>query len=84
MENERKIEKLLRTYAKKRRADAGEPMKLDPADRRLLQHEAARLARRTDEDDALLTLWSLFRRQWAWLLGFALAMFFGATLSCPR
>jgi len=42
MDNERPIEKLLRDYAKKRRADAGEPREMHPATRRLLQGEVAR------------------------------------------
>lgn len=42
MEPERKIEKLLRACAKKRRADAGQAFKLHPATRRLLQAEVAR------------------------------------------
>ena len=51
MEEERKIEKLLRAYAKKRRADAGDPLKLHPAPRRQLQDEVARdCASRKDED----------------------------------
>jgi len=41
MEPERKIEKLLRAYAEKRRAEAGDSLKLHPANRRLLQDEAA-------------------------------------------
>jgi hypothetical protein len=41
MEPERKIENLLRAYAKKRRAEAGNSLKLHPATRRLLQGEAA-------------------------------------------
>jgi hypothetical protein len=42
MDNERPIEKLLRHYAKKRRADAGERLEMHPATRRLLQGEVAR------------------------------------------
>lgn len=42
MDNERPIEKLLRHYAKKRRGDAGEPLAMHPATRRLLQGEVAR------------------------------------------
>ena len=42
MDNERPIEKLLRDYAKKRRADAGEPLEMHPATRRLLQGEVTR------------------------------------------
>jgi len=39
MEPERKIEKLLRAYAKKRRAQAGDSLKLHPADRQILHGE---------------------------------------------
>ena len=42
MNDERPIEKQLRRYAKKRRADAGPPGELHPATRRLLQGEVAR------------------------------------------
>src|SRR6266403_1738058 len=42
MEPERPIEKLLRAWAKKRRDDAGAPLELHPATRRLLQGEVAR------------------------------------------
>jgi hypothetical protein len=42
MNDDRPIEKLLRRYAKKRRADAGPPVGLHPATRRLLQGEVAR------------------------------------------
>ena len=42
MEPERPIEKLLRTWAKKRRQDAEPPLELHPATRRLLQGEVAR------------------------------------------
>jgi len=37
------MDDLLKTYAKKRRDDAGEPMQMHPATRRLLQAEAAKL-----------------------------------------
>ena len=83
MEPERKIEKLLRAYAKKRRAQAGDPLKLHPATRRLLQGEIARNAPQPDEEDESLTLWELFRQQWAFLLSFALVVFFVATLFFP-
>jgi hypothetical protein len=42
MEPERKIEKWLRAFAKKRREQAGESMELRPAARQLLQREIAR------------------------------------------
>ncbi len=83
MEPERKIEKLLRAYAQKRRSQAGEPLKLHPATRRLLQAEIARDARRPEEEEASLSLWELFRQRWAFLLGFALVVFFVATMFLP-
>jgi hypothetical protein len=83
MEPERKIEKLLRAYAKKRRADAGDPAKLHPATRRLLQSEVARRKPRPDDEDASVTLWELFRQRWALFAGFALVVFFGAALFLP-
>jgi hypothetical protein len=83
MEPERNIEKLLRAYAKKRRAQAGDPLELHPAARRLLQGEIARHTPKPDDEDASLTLWELFRQQWAVLLGFALVVFFVATLLLP-
>src|SRR6266404_235800 len=42
MEPERPIENLLRAWAKKRRDDAGAPLEMHPATRRLLQGEVAR------------------------------------------
>ncbi len=42
MEHKRPIEKLLRRFAKRRREDAGEPLELHPATRRMLQGEVAR------------------------------------------
>ena len=83
MEPERQIEKLLRAYAKNRRAQAGNPLALHPATRRLLQGEIARTTPGPDDEDASLSLWELFRRQWAVLLGFALVVFFVATLWLP-
>ncbi len=83
MEPERKIEKLLRAYARKRRADAGDPLKLHPANRRLLQGEVARRKPRPDDEEASVTLWELFRQRWALFAGFALVVFFGAALFLP-
>jgi len=82
MDEERKIEKLLRAYAKKRRADAGDPLKLDPALRRQLQAEVRRRAAKPDEDESM-SLWQLFRQQWVFLVGFALVMFFLGALLLP-
>src|SRR5712664_2452194 len=42
-EPNRKMDELLKSYAKKRREDAGAPLELHPATRRLLQSEVARL-----------------------------------------
>ncbi|MGO9478699.1 MAG: hypothetical protein ACLP7I_12235 [Limisphaerales bacterium] len=83
MEPERKIEKLLRAYAKKRGGQAGDPLKLHPATRRMLHDEIARNAPKPDEEDAFLSLWELFRQRWAFLLGFALIVFFVTTLFLP-
>jgi hypothetical protein len=83
MEPERKIEKLLRAYARKRRAQVGDPLTLHPATRRLLQGEAARNAPKPGEEDESVSLWELFRRQWAAFLGFTLIIFFGAMLLLP-
>jgi hypothetical protein len=83
MEPERNIEKLLRAYAKKRHAQAGDPLALHPATRRLLQGEIARNTPKPDEEDASLSLWELFRQQWAFLVSFALIVFFAATMFLP-
>jgi hypothetical protein len=83
MEPERKIEKLLRAYAKKRRADAGGPLRLHPATRRLLQGEIARRKPKPEDEEASVTLWELFRHRWALLAGFAVIVFFGAALFLP-
>lgn len=82
MEPERNIEKLLRAYAKKRRAEAGEPLKLHPSVRRRLQGELARNAPKSADQDSV-PLWDFFRQQWAFLLGFAFIIFFVATMFLP-
>ena len=83
MESERKIEKMLRAYAKKRRGQAGDPLKLHPAMRRKLQGEVARRAARSEDEAGTVTLWELFRQRWAVLVGFAVVIFFGAALFLP-
>jgi hypothetical protein len=75
MEPERKIEKWLKAYAKKRRTQAGEPFKLPPATRRLLQSEVARDKPKPEEDDESVSLWDVLRQQWAILLSFAACVF---------
>jgi hypothetical protein len=82
MEPERKIEKLLRAFAKKRRADAGEPLQLHSATRRRLQEEVARRSAQPEEEDSV-SLWQFVRRHWAFLFGFALVMFCLATMFLP-
>ena len=83
MEPERKIEKWLRAYARKRRAGAGDPLKLHPATRRLLQNEILRRAEKPETEGSSLSLWHFFRQQWAFFLGFTLMIFLGATLLLP-
>jgi hypothetical protein len=83
MGSERKIEKVLRAYAKKRRSQAGDPLKLHPATRRWLQGEVARRAFKPEDEDASVTLCELFRQRWAVLVGFAVIIFFGAALFLP-
>ncbi len=82
MEPERKIEKLLRAYAKKRKADAGDAFALHPATRRRLQVKVDRQFAGPPEEDSV-SLWQLFRQQWAVLAVFALVIFFGASLFLP-
>ena len=84
MEPERKIEKLLRVYARKRRTAAGEPLKLHPATRRLLQDEVSRQSTKPEAEEVSITLWQLLRQRWVFLVGFALVIFLGATLFLPE
>jgi hypothetical protein len=75
MEPERKIEKWLKAYAKKRRTQTGEPFKLHPATRRLLQSEVARDKPKLDDEEESVSLWEVIRQQWAILLSFAACIF---------
>ncbi|HLP78214.1 MAG TPA: hypothetical protein VK327_15015 [Candidatus Paceibacterota bacterium] len=59
MESERKIEKLLRTLAKRRREQAGEPLELHPADRRLLQGEVRKRFRKEEVDHGVFRLFRM-------------------------
>ncbi|MCU0784037.1 MAG: hypothetical protein MUF81_08320 [Verrucomicrobia bacterium] len=73
MNDERPIEKLLRRYAKKRRDDAGAPIELHPATRRLLQGEVTRqFPKRSSAGDGEATRFArvliLWRRQLIWAL----------------
>src|SRR5215469_10345761 len=83
MEPERKIEKWLKAYAKKRRAQAGEPFNLHPATRRLLQSEVARDKPKPEDDDESVSLWEVIRQQWALLLSFAVCIFLFGIILLP-
>src|SRR5215469_12139742 len=83
MEPERKIEKWLKAYAKKRRAQAGEPFNLHPATRRLLQSEVARDKPKPEDDDESVSLWEVIRQQWAILLSFAVCIFLFGIILLP-
>ncbi|HEV2329455.1 MAG TPA: hypothetical protein VGY56_11785 [Verrucomicrobiae bacterium] len=84
MEQERKIEKLLRSYAKKRRGQAGDSFKLDPATRRMLQNEISRNAPTAEDGDDTMSLWEVLRRNWLFFLGFAACIFLLASLFVPK
>ena len=66
------MDDLLRTYARKRREDAGEPQGMHPATRRLLQAEAAKL--RPREAAPQLTPWSWLLARWP-RVAFAVGVF---------
>jgi len=83
MEPERKIEKWLKAYAKKRRAQTGEPFKLHPATRRLLQSEVARDKPKPEDEDESVSLWEVIRQQWALLLSFATCIFLVGIILLP-
>src|SRR5215469_3910709 len=83
MEPERKIEKWLKAYAKKRRTQAGEPFNLHPATRRLLQSEVARDKPKPDDEDESVSLWEVIRQQWAILLSFAALIFLVGIIFLP-
>jgi len=83
MEPERDIKKLLRAYAKRRRAKAGDAFTLHPATRRLLQGEVARQTPPAPDEPESWSLWDVLRERWAALLGFALVIFFMASLVLP-
>lgn len=83
VEPERKIEKWLRTYAKKRRAGAGDAFKLHPATRRMLQDEVARRAPKPAGSADAFSLWKWLRPRWVLPLGFALILCLGVALFWP-
>lgn len=86
MNDERPIEKLLRRYAQKRRAEAGAPSPLHPATRRMLQGEVARqFPKPTTETRAtpvdLVTLWV---RRWFYAAGLCVVLGLAATILFPN
>ena len=83
-EPERPIEKLLRAAAKKRRDEAGAPLELHPATRRLLQGEVARKFAQAGRErrsflQGLGRLWPRF----AWGLAILVLMFVAPRLLFP-
>ncbi len=83
MEPERKIEKLLRAYAKRRRDQAGAPLDLHPATRRLLQGEVARRAPRALDGGFFARLVAVLRPRWAFALGGAAVVVLAVALLWP-
>jgi hypothetical protein len=83
MEEERKIEKWLRAYAKKRRGQAKGSFDLHPATRRMLQDEIARQSPAPEGEDDSLSLWEVLRQQWALLLTFAACIFLIGIILLP-
>ncbi|HEX4645255.1 MAG TPA: hypothetical protein VH598_06565 [Verrucomicrobiae bacterium] len=70
-EPEREIEKQLRAFAKERREQAGAPLEMHPATRRLLQAEAARLKGKSAGPSAV----------WSWLPVLWPRLAFGASIA---
>ncbi|MGH7979514.1 MAG: hypothetical protein ACREE6_09065 [Limisphaerales bacterium] len=83
MNPERRIEKWLKAYAKKRRGLTGESFKLDPAARQMLQSEISRRAPPAREDHESLSLWALMRRHWLMILGFTVCVLIVACFFWP-
>jgi hypothetical protein len=72
MNDERPIEKLLRRYAKKRRDEAGDPLALHPATRRLLQGEVARQYPKSAPEEgrtSAVKFFALLTRRWIYAVG---------------
>lgn len=74
MEPERRIEKLLRAYADRRRREGGSPPELTPVTRRLLQSEAARRAAGARDTGASAGWLNFLRVKWPWTLAGATAV----------
>jgi len=74
MEPERRIEKLLRAFAKKRREQAGDPLALHPVARQQLQKEIARRAAGTSRAGWFSSFFHGLRPRLAFALCFALVV----------
>ena len=74
MEPERRIEKLLRAYANRRRREGGPPPELNPVTRRLLQSEIARRAAASRDPGAPPGWLNFLRVKWWWTLAGATAV----------
>lgn len=82
MNDERPIEKLLRRFAKKRREEAGQPLELHPATRRLLQGEVSRQFPKSDaagaKPDAPIGWLTALRARWIYVTAAASAVVIAA------
>lgn len=84
MQPERKIEKLLRAYAKRRKAAAGDSFALPPATRRRLQEEVVRRARKQEGGEGTwLSIWLFLRQRWVFSTASVLALVLGVVLVLP-
>lgn len=80
MNEERPIGKLLRRFAKKRREDAGAPLEMHPATRRLLQGEVARQFRKGGtEKNSFIGRLTALRGRWLYVTATASAVLIAAT-----
>lgn len=86
MQDERPIEKLLRAFANKRRADAGPPLEMHPATRRMLLGEVARQYRQNATSAGPSPFWRSLWPRLAWALPVltVLAVGFWAMVHSPR
>ncbi len=85
MNHERPIEKLLRRFAKKRRDDAGAPLAMHPATRRLLQGEVARQFRKGDSERAASAGWlATLRQRWLYATAAVSAVVVATILVWPH
>jgi hypothetical protein len=83
MEPERRIEKLLRAFAKKRREQAGDPAALRPAARQRLQQEISRRSAAKSAGGFLANLFSTFQPRLAFALCSLAILVIGGWLLLP-